>query len=564
MDPVLPDHAPGDLIYLNDQMTINLPILIETRAIIQANSGGGKSWAIRRILEQSHGQVQQIIIDVEGAFRTLRERYGYVLLGRDDKDADYPIRPTNADLLARKFLEVRASVILDLYDFIPSERQQIVRHFLDALIDAPKELWHDCLVVLDEAHIFCPERGSAEAKPSVEALCSRGRARGFCAILATQRISKLGKDALAECNNKFIGRASLDRDKERSNAELEFPLKSQALKRLEPGEFYVFGPAISSEVQKVTIGPVTTTHPKAGSRRLVSSPPTPERIKEVLEALRMLPQEDVENSSDQPPGEVKGAQTRERSSHRELPSRRTLGNIAEKASPRGKDVLITQLRRENTEKDQMIQELRSRIDLLSTLNASSVNTGQFAGELSIDQAHVQRVVLAGEAPPDEVLQSATGVEQLRAELVAQLIQKDEEIQQLRAQVDQLLRQPDQTPSLEEVRGIGDSLTSAQEQKLKRLIKDIRGLSKFQRLLLTLLMSHEGNELSYEDISRLLRYEMGTVRNATTSVLQNKGLIARATMTQGYVSRFSAFCKERFPGADERIVRANLLQSISGE
>jgi len=121
-------------------------------------------------------------------------------------------------------------------------------------------------------------------------LCSRGRARGFCAILATQRISKLGKDALGECNNKLIGRASLDVDMKRSNAELEFPSSSQALKRLAPGEFYVFGPALSPEVRKITIGPVVTTHPKAGSRRQMSSIPPPQSLSSVLEALRALPQ----------------------------------------------------------------------------------------------------------------------------------------------------------------------------------------------------------------------------------------------------------------------------------
>jgi DNA helicase HerA-like ATPase len=189
----------------NQTVIIDLPTLIETRAIIQANSGGGKSWAIRRILEQSHGKVQQIIIDVEGSFRTLREQFEYVLLGALSDDVDYPITPTNAALLATTLLEARTSVILDLYEFRPAERQQIVRHFLDALINAPKSLWHDCLIVLDEAHIFCPEQTDAEAKEAVEALCSRGRARGFCALLATQRISKLDKDAVAECNNKLIG-----------------------------------------------------------------------------------------------------------------------------------------------------------------------------------------------------------------------------------------------------------------------------------------------------------------------------------------------------------------------
>jgi hypothetical protein len=30
---------------------INLPVLLESRLLVQANSGGGKSWALRRLLE---------------------------------------------------------------------------------------------------------------------------------------------------------------------------------------------------------------------------------------------------------------------------------------------------------------------------------------------------------------------------------------------------------------------------------------------------------------------------------------------------------------------------------
>jgi uncharacterized protein len=276
-------------IALNDHITLDLVTLIETRLVIQANSGGGKSWAIRRLLEQSHGHVQHLIVDVEGSFRTLREHFEYLLLGSATDEVDYPISAENAAELVSLLLETRTSAIVDLYEFLPRERQQIVRVLLEALINVPKALWHDCLVVVDEAHIFCPEQGAAEAKSAVEALCSRGRARGFCAVLATQRLSKLGKDAAAECNNKLIGRASLDVDLRRCNAELEFPPKSQELKRLTPGEFYLFGPATAeASIQKIQIGPVVTTHPRAGSRRTVANPPAPASLSAVLAQLRAL------------------------------------------------------------------------------------------------------------------------------------------------------------------------------------------------------------------------------------------------------------------------------------
>lgn len=269
---------------------MDLPALIDSRLLIQANSGGGKSWLIRRLLEQSHGKVQQIVIDLEGEFGTLREKYDYILAG---KDGDTPAEPRSAALLARKALEHKFSLIVDLYELAPQERKRFVRLFLESMINAPKELWHDVLVVIDEAHVFVPEKGESEAANAVIDLATRGRKRGFCAVLATQRISKLHKDAAAECNNKLIGRAAQDIDMKRAGEELGFTSKEQflSLRKMAPGEFYAFGPAIADEVEKITVGKVETSHPKAGSRSLTKVVPPTENIKKILANLADLPQE---------------------------------------------------------------------------------------------------------------------------------------------------------------------------------------------------------------------------------------------------------------------------------
>src|SRR2546428_7941402 len=100
-------------IFINESVTFDLPTLLDTRLLVQANSGGGKSWLLRRLLEQSHGKVQQIVIDLEGEFATLREKYDYVLAG---KEGDTPADPRSAGLLAKRLLELQVSAIIDLYD----------------------------------------------------------------------------------------------------------------------------------------------------------------------------------------------------------------------------------------------------------------------------------------------------------------------------------------------------------------------------------------------------------------------------------------------------------------
>lgn len=277
-------------IKLNNEISIDLEKLIQSRMVILANSGGGKSWAIRRIAEQSIDKVQTIIIDPEGEFSSLRENHDLILCG---KDADVPVETRSAALLATKLLELNKSAVIDLYELHPQDRQRFVKLFCEALVNAPKNLYHPVLIVLDEAHDYVPEGKPSEATYAVEALASKGRKRGQCLILASQRISKLSKNASAECNNKLIGRASQDIDYMRAGAELGMSKAESAvsLRNLKPGEFFAYGPAISDEIVPLKIGDVKTTHAKVGYKEVGKIPPASQAIKKVLAELKDLPQE---------------------------------------------------------------------------------------------------------------------------------------------------------------------------------------------------------------------------------------------------------------------------------
>ncbi len=171
-------------------LQVDLNRVVASRMLIQANSGGGKSYLCRYLLEQTHGQVQQIVLDPEGEFGTLRERFPYVLAGRE---GDVGVQVKTAKLLCRRIMELGASAIIDLYDLKLANRREFVRVFLEELMRLPRKLWRPLLVVIDEAHRFCPERGTGQATSTdaVIALCSQGRKRGYAGVLVTQRLSKL-------------------------------------------------------------------------------------------------------------------------------------------------------------------------------------------------------------------------------------------------------------------------------------------------------------------------------------------------------------------------------------
>jgi hypothetical protein len=276
----------------NKAIGIDIQRVIDGRLLFQANSGGGKSYALRKFCEITHEKVQQIIIDVEGEFGSLRDKFDYILVG---KDGDIPINLRASELLAKRLLELNASAIIDLYELKHHERKRFVKTFLDSLINSPKELWHPCLIIIDECHIFAPEKSSGEAESldSIKDLATRGRKRGFALVAATQRLSKLSKDVVAELNTKLIGRSSLDVDMKRAAFELGFTDKKDilSLRSMNKGEFYAFGPALTSEVTKIKIDKVITTHPEAGKTYHKTKSAPADKIKKVLEKLKDLPME---------------------------------------------------------------------------------------------------------------------------------------------------------------------------------------------------------------------------------------------------------------------------------
>lgn len=272
---------------------IDIGSLIAGRLLIQAASGGGKSRTIRRLLEQTHGYCQHVVIDVEGEFHTLREQYDYILAG---KDGEAPADLTSAPMLARTLLELGVSAIVDIYE-LGEKREAFVAKFLHAFVNAPRELWHPCLVIVDEASTLCPEGSKSDCARAVRDLMTLGRKRGFAGVLATQRIAPLDKTAAAQCQNKLVGLTTLDIDIDRAVRELGIAHKKSIgpmLKTLRPGQFFVQGPAFQIDraggEELVQIGNVRTTHPTAGQP---SPPPTPTpaTIKKMLNRLREIPAE---------------------------------------------------------------------------------------------------------------------------------------------------------------------------------------------------------------------------------------------------------------------------------
>ncbi len=273
---------------------LDLDIVLESNLLVQAASGGGKSWLIRRLVEQTFKHVPICIIDIEDDFSSLREKFDFVLAG---PNGETPIDVKTARLLARRMLELRMSIVCNLFELQPAMRRVWIREFFNALIEAPKSLWTHFLVFLDEAHLSAPEKEESVALGAVRDMAARGRKRGYGLVAATQRLGKFDKDAAAECKNVVIGQTFMDIDRDRAAASLGIGRGEarrafdKEVKLLDPGQFYALGRALVREPRLFMSGAIQTTHPKAGQRGRLKPPPPTRAILHLLPQLADLPQE---------------------------------------------------------------------------------------------------------------------------------------------------------------------------------------------------------------------------------------------------------------------------------
>ncbi|MBQ0820911.1 ATP-binding protein [Microvirga terrae] len=272
IDMGVASSAPG-----GQSALLDLEELLATRLLVQGNSGSGKSHLLRRLLEQSANLVQQAIIDPEGDFVTLADRFGHVVVDASRSEGDL-------QRIAARVRQHRVSVVLSLEGLDAEAQMRCAAAFLGGLFDAERDYWYPMLVVVDEAQLFAPAAAgdvSDEARKvslgAMTNLMCRGRKRGLAGIIATQRLAKLAKNVAAEASNFLMGRTFLDIDMARAADLLGMERRQAEMFRdLERGHFVALGPALSRRPLPIRIGTVETST-RSGSFKLM---PLPEQPKE--------------------------------------------------------------------------------------------------------------------------------------------------------------------------------------------------------------------------------------------------------------------------------------------
>jgi len=270
------------------KVLLDLQELITGRTLLCSISRFGKSWSARRIIEQVFGKTGIIIVDVEGEYATLRDKFPLLIIGKD-----VPVVPESAEFLADQTLDHELSVIIDGSDpqLDIAAFQEFLARFIERFIAVETKARKPYLWILEEADELAPETGIARSicLNQVRKLVKKGGKRGMGTVVLTQRPAFVSKFIVAQCSNKLIGRTEWPDDLAilrkfgripRNLADPE-STNPHAIKNLEKGQFYVAGDFVKKD-ELVKVGPVVTKH--LGSTPEIV-PPAPEELKAVLAQL---------------------------------------------------------------------------------------------------------------------------------------------------------------------------------------------------------------------------------------------------------------------------------------
>ncbi len=201
---------------------------------IESFTTGEKEGMIRE-LGKKHDSVVGLLIRIENLRNTMGELFNPAARPLVERIAIGKINAVNLSELDQDAAEVVASHLLR---HILAERKRAAMGRETCL---PQPLF----VVLEEAHLFCPDRQSTRTKTIASRIAREGRKFGLGLCMVSQRPKRLDPDVLSQMNNMIVLRIVEPAD-QRHIAEASENISGdllQYLPSLNPGEAVCTGPA---------------------------------------------------------------------------------------------------------------------------------------------------------------------------------------------------------------------------------------------------------------------------------------------------------------------------------
>jgi hypothetical protein len=307
--------------------SFNLPLDLITQTVaILAKRRAGKSYAMRRIVEQLFRAGQQVVlVDPKGdqwGIRSAADGRGpglpIVILGGER--GDIPLEPSGGEIVAKLVVEERTSVLLDLSPFRKSEVATFMTGFMEALyrLKAREVYRTPMMLVIDEADAIAPQKpqkGEERMLGAAEDIVRRGGQRGIGCILVSQRSAVLNKNVLTQAQMLVALRTIAPQDLAALNAWIdvhgtpdERKVLMESLPALPVGDAWFWSPGwptVDGIFERVHVLPIETfdsgATPKPGEKHV-----EPKHAADVdLEALRRQMAATVERAKAEDPKELR-------------------------------------------------------------------------------------------------------------------------------------------------------------------------------------------------------------------------------------------------------------------
>jgi hypothetical protein len=158
---------------------------------------------------------------------------------------DAPTRPSD-------LVKEGKTAIVNLKGISPDIQELVVTRVLKKLFEGRKLGKIPALmVVIEEAHNFCPQVGQALCSGVLKTVASEGRKFGLGLCVVTQRPAKIDKNVLSQCNTQMILKVTNPNDLKAIAQSIEglVPGMEEDIQRLPIGVAIVSGGSLTSPIQ---------------------------------------------------------------------------------------------------------------------------------------------------------------------------------------------------------------------------------------------------------------------------------------------------------------------------
>jgi hypothetical protein len=176
--------------------------ILTGRGFVTGKSGSGKSNTASVIAEQLlNNNYNLLVIDPEGEYYGLKEKYEILHVGNDDL-CDVQVTPDHAGQIAEIALERNMPVILDVSDYLDAdEAKELIANTVRELFQKEKDARKPFLLMIEEMQEYLPQQGgNDELAELLERVAKRGRKRGLGMLGMSQRPSSVDKDFITQCD----------------------------------------------------------------------------------------------------------------------------------------------------------------------------------------------------------------------------------------------------------------------------------------------------------------------------------------------------------------------------